>query len=275
MDEVCAFPTLLPFAIGFGVPAIYVLTTMAYRLRYDFDAVVSRRGGVTNTFTSISRATASSPWSVGWVLATVVHLICNLWINGEFTDYWDAREHLLPHGQRDAYRRTAEFARHLHWLRAAALVLVSAMTTRLSEKLHFTSVTIFLTTDFFYHRYVDHLEGELFARVKDPTVACSSFHHRTSNNVMTALSACLPLSLVLHLFGRVSYAHSAFGLFELVYGACHGWHDFITSVVITRQAYLACADHDPGMLWHCLPSLPSAPTYAGSSSWLTWCSRLC
>ncbi|XP_075524794.1 uncharacterized protein LOC142557086 isoform X2 [Dermacentor variabilis] len=214
---------------------------------------------VTNTFTSISRATATPPWSVGWVLATVVHLVCSLWVNGKFTDYWDAREHLLPQGRRDAYRRTAECARHLHWLRAAALVLVSAMTTRLSERLHFISVTIFLTTDYFYHRYVDDLEEELFARVKDPTVACSSFHHRTANDVMTVLSACLPLSFVLHFFGRVSYAHSAFGFFEIVYGGCHGWHDFITTVVVTRQAYLACTD-DPSMLWHCLPSLSSALT---------------
>ncbi|XP_049275874.1 uncharacterized protein LOC119371983 isoform X3 [Rhipicephalus sanguineus] len=242
MDRACTFRALLPFVIGYCVPSIYVLIAMAYRLCYDFEEVVYTDEGVTNVFTSISRVTATPPWSVGWVAATVVHLACIVWINSDFAYFWYARETLLPQGERDVYRSAVQFARHLQWQGAVALVLISTVPVNYSLTLHFTFVTTYFVADVLYLRTVDDLEAELLACCKDSMVSSLYFHHRAANNVMKVMTVCILLNLVAFYVATLSYAHSVFGVFELIYGSCRGWHDLVTSVLIIRQAYLDRAE---------------------------------
>ncbi|KAL1421553.1 hypothetical protein MTO96_022992 [Rhipicephalus appendiculatus] len=242
MERACTIRALLPFVIGFCVPSIYVLIAMAYRLCYDFEAVVYTDESVTNVFTSISRVTATPPWSVGWVTATVIHLACTLWINSDFAYFWYAREMLLPQAERDVYRSAVHFARHLQWQSAVALVMISTVSVHYSLTLHFTFVTTYFVADVLYLRTVEDLEEELLACCKDSMVASLCFHHRAANNVMKVMTACILLDLVFFYVATVSYAHSVFGVFELIYGSCRGWHDLVTSMVIIRQAYLDRAE---------------------------------
>ncbi|KAH6922256.1 hypothetical protein HPB50_011328 [Hyalomma asiaticum] len=208
MDRACTFRALLLFVIGFGIPSVYVLSAMAYRLYYDFEAVVYKEEGVTNVFTSISRVTATPPWSVGWVIATVVHLICTVLTNDDFAYFWHVREKLLPQEQREVYRSAVEYARQLHWLRAVALFLISVVTVQYSLKTHFMLVTTYFVADVLYLRTVDDLEADLLACCKDSMVARMYLHHRSSNNVMKVMTICILLNMVFLFFGTFSYGRA-------------------------------------------------------------------
>ncbi|KAL1421560.1 hypothetical protein MTO96_022999 [Rhipicephalus appendiculatus] len=197
MERVCSCGVLLPFLIGFGGPTTYLLFAMGYQLYYDFDNVISRKGGAANVFTSISRATAKQPWTAGWIVAMSIHLVFNWFIKDDFTSFWSARQKLLPPEERDVYLDLA---------------------------------SIFLS-DLFYLRTVDFLEAKL-ARCKDSTAVYLRFHHHTANRAMKALAVGIAVSLALHILAAVSYAHSAFGFLELLYGCCHGWHELVTSAIV-------------------------------------------
>ncbi|XP_037498348.1 uncharacterized protein LOC119371981 [Rhipicephalus sanguineus] len=231
MEQVSTCGVLLPFVIGYGGPTVYLLFAMGYQLCYDFDNVISRAGGVTNVFTSISRATSTMPWSMGWIIAMFIHLVFNLSIYDDFTRFWWARRKLLPPEERDAYLDLVARARDGLWMRAIALVLVSFFMVSISQPLHFAFVAFYFCTDAFYLRAVDFLEEDL-ARRKDSTAIYLRFHHRTANWAMKALGVGIVLSWALHSLAAVSYAHSMFGFLELLYGGCHGWHELVTTAII-------------------------------------------
>ncbi|XP_075729646.1 uncharacterized protein LOC119163784 isoform X1 [Rhipicephalus microplus] len=236
---------LLRFLFGFVGPTTYLIFAMGYQLCYDFDNVISRKGGATNVFTSISRATATRPWYFGWVIAMITHSVFHCSIKDDFREFWLARQELVPPEERDRYLTLVHHARNDFWMRAFSLLIIAIFPVSLSISFHFVCVGFYFVSDFGYLRAVDFLEAKL-ARRRDSTAVYLRSHHGPAKRTMHALFFGIALSLALHVFAEVSYAHSAFGFFELLYGGVHGWHELVTCmVIIAGRRDISCVPETP------------------------------